>query len=138
MDLLPEDNTGYGRRDYWDERYAKEDPSTSFDWFRTFADVADEMHALIPDKSSRIVMLGCGNSTLSQDMYDDGYHQIVNIDYSKICVDKMAAMHHEARPEMTWLEGDVRNLQFGPDSFDVAIDKGTMDAMMTSKGDVWV
>jgi hypothetical protein len=36
------------------------------------------------------------------------------------------------------LEMDVRHLQFGDGSFDVAIDKGTMDAMLTSKGDVWV
>ena len=33
---------------------------------------------------------------------------------------------------------DVRNLSFQAESFDVAIDKGTMDAMMTVKGDVWV
>ena len=35
-------------------------------------------------------------------------------------------------------EMDVRDLKFDPASFDVAIDKGTMDAMMTEKGDVWV
>lgn len=33
---------------------------------------------------------------------------------------------------------DIRKLDFVSGSFDVAIDKGTMDAMMTSKGDVWV
>ncbi len=33
---------------------------------------------------------------------------------------------------------DVRDLKFDSASFDVAIDKGTMDAMMTAKGDVWV
>lgn len=33
---------------------------------------------------------------------------------------------------------DVRKLSFDDDTFDVAIDKGTMDAMMTAKGDVWV
>lgn len=35
-------------------------------------------------------------------------------------------------------EMDVRDLSFDDESFDVAIDKGTMDAMMTAKGDVWV
>ena len=35
-------------------------------------------------------------------------------------------------------EMDVRDLKFDEASFDVAIDKGTMDAMMTTKGDVWV
>lgn len=39
---------------------------------------------------------------------------------------------------LTGREMDVRDLKFDADSFDVAIDKGTMDAMMTSKGDVWV
>ena len=54
----------------------------------------------------------------------------------------------------TGLVMDIRNLEFEDDSFDVAIDKGilslvgrrsdsltcpgTMDAMMTTKGDVWV
>lgn len=35
-------------------------------------------------------------------------------------------------------EMDVRELKFESESFDVAIDKGTMDAMMTAKADVWV
>ena len=35
-------------------------------------------------------------------------------------------------------EMDVRNLKFDAGTFDIAIDKGTMDAMMTAKGDVWV
>ena len=54
----------------------------------------------------------------------------------------------------TGLVMDIRNLEFEDGSFDVAIDKGilslfgrrsgsltcpgTMDAMMTTKGDVWV
>ncbi len=33
---------------------------------------------------------------------------------------------------------DIRNLTFPNESFDMVIDKGTMDAMLTSKGDVWV
>jgi len=33
---------------------------------------------------------------------------------------------------------DVRDLHLEDGSFDVVIDKGTMDAMMTAKGDIWV
>jgi len=33
---------------------------------------------------------------------------------------------------------DVRELPFDANTFDVALDKGTMDAMMAIKGDVWV
>jgi hypothetical protein len=39
---------------------------------------------------------------------------------------------------MQWLEMDIRQLTFPDESFDVVIDKGTMDAMLTTKGDVWV
>lgn len=82
-------------------------------------------------------MLGCGNSTLSEDMYDDGYKSIVNTDYSGVLIENMQQRHEYTRPEMQWLEMDIRDLKFEQDTFDVAIDKGTMDAMMTAKGDVW-
>lgn len=41
--------------------------------------------------------------------------------------------HHRAGHE-----ADIRSLPYEKASFDVALDKGTMDALMTSKGDVWV
>nr|GAT49627.1 predicted protein [Mycena chlorophos] len=121
-----------------DERYAQETASdASFDWFKSYADLAPLIRGLIPDKNAKVLMLGCGNSTLSQDMYDDGYKNIVNVDYSSVVIEQMQTRHAESRPEMEWLEMDVRNLKFADASFDVAIDKGTMDAMMTAKGDVW-
>ncbi|KAJ7117445.1 hypothetical protein C8R44DRAFT_790733 [Mycena epipterygia] len=70
-------------------------------------------------------------------MYDDGYKNIVNTDYSSVLIEQMRARHSVLRPEMEWLEMDVRDLQFADGSFDVAIDKVTMDGMMTAKGDVW-
>lgn len=49
----------------------------------------------------------------------------------------MKARHAEKRPDMQWLEMDIRDLKFNEGDFDVVLDKGTMDAMLTSKGDVW-
>lgn len=51
-----------------------------FDWFKKYSDIREHLAPLIPNKDARILMLGCGNSTLSRDMYDDGYHNILNID----------------------------------------------------------
>ncbi|KDR80619.1 hypothetical protein GALMADRAFT_222214 [Galerina marginata CBS 339.88] len=134
---LPVKNEQYGTKDYWDQRYLEEEDKESFDWFKSYADLADLIHELIPNKSSRIIMLGCGNSRLSEDMWDDGYRNIVNVDYSGVLIEQMKKRHSTLRPEMTWHEMDVRNLTFEDGTFDVAIDKGTMDAMMTAKGDVW-
>lgn len=50
----------------------------------------------------------------------------------------MISRHAETRPAMQWLEMDIRDLKFEEGDFDVVLDKGTMDALLTSKGDVWV
>jgi len=113
-----------------------EGPDATFDWFKSYAQISDLLGEFI-NLQSRILMLGCGNSTLSEEMYDAGYTKITNIDFSSILIEKMSAKHAEKRPDMKWFEMDVRSLAFEPDSFDVIIDKGTMDAMMTAKGDVW-
>ncbi|KAN0088629.1 S-adenosyl-L-methionine-dependent methyltransferase [Tylopilus felleus] len=95
------------------------------------------MRLLIPDKTARILMLGCGNSKFSEDMWEDGYKNIVNVDYSAVVIEQMRARHAELHPGMEWHEMDVRALSFEDASFDIAIDKGTMDAMMTSSTSVW-
>lgn len=33
-------------------------------------------------------------------MYDDGYTNIVNVDYSAVCIQRMKALHAEDRPKM--------------------------------------
>ncbi|KDQ18894.1 hypothetical protein BOTBODRAFT_63062 [Botryobasidium botryosum FD-172 SS1] len=137
MELVAEKNESYGIKEYWDERYRKEAVDASFDWFKSYNQIASLIAKRIPDKSSRILMLGCGNSTLSEEMWDDGYKNIVNIDYSSVCIENMRRRNLEKRPNMEWLEMDVRKLEFEPESFDIVIDKGTMDSMMTTKGDVW-
>ncbi|KAF8557705.1 S-adenosyl-L-methionine-dependent methyltransferase [Imleria badia] len=135
---LPQNNKEYGTKEYWDSRYSQEAPDTSFDWFKSYADLATHIRLLIPDKTARILMLGCGNSKFSEDMWEYGYRNIVNIDYSAVVIEQMRARHGELRPDMEWHEMDVRALSFENASFDIAIDKGrTMDAMMTSSTSVW-
>jgi hypothetical protein len=41
---------------------------TTFDWFKSYKDVAHLLRPALPDKTVRILMLGCGNSTLSEDV----------------------------------------------------------------------
>ncbi|KAF5362401.1 hypothetical protein D9756_002231 [Leucocoprinus leucothites] len=102
----------------------REEDQSDFDWFKSYKDLAELLHELIPEEQSRILMLGCGNSKLSEDMWEDGYRNIVNTDYSGVLVEKMKQRHGQVRPEMEWHEMDVRDLKFGDGTFDVAIDKG--------------
>ncbi|OCF37401.1 hypothetical protein I316_00522 [Kwoniella heveanensis BCC8398] len=85
---------------------------------------------------TRMLMLGCGNSALGEVLYDAGWTNIVNLDYSKIVIDQMKE-RHTSRPLMEWHEMDVLDLKYGEEEFDLVVDKGTMDAMLTTKGDPW-
>ncbi|KAL9710951.1 hypothetical protein Ac2012v2_005492 [Leucoagaricus gongylophorus] len=45
-------------------------------------------------------MLGCGNSKLSEDLWEDGYKNIINTDFSGVLIEKMKQRHKQIRPEM--------------------------------------
>ncbi|CAG8639306.1 6868_t:CDS:2, partial [Ambispora gerdemannii] len=143
-DVIPNDVRAYRDKEYWDMRYQKEMITSeintkTFDWFKTYKDLKPLFNVHLTHNSPKILMLGCGNSTLSENLYDDNtnYRQITNIDFSKIVIDQMYKRCHETHKEMQWLVMDVRNLKFSDTSFDYVIDKGTMDALMCDKGDVW-
>ena len=52
-------------------------------------------------------MVGCGNSRLSEDMYDVGYHNITNIDISDTVIRQMTERNGKKREEMTFEKMDV-------------------------------
>ena len=80
--------------------------------------------------SSRILMVGCGNSLLSEQMYDAGFTDITNIDISHTVITQMIAEMEPKQKPMKWLMMDALNMTFANNSFDVVIDKGTLDALI--------
>ncbi|MED6261405.1 hypothetical protein ATANTOWER_004779, partial [Ataeniobius toweri] len=78
----------------------------------------------------------CGNSNLSGDMYSAGYHAITNMDYSSVCISVMSARYSSC-PGMTWHQMDVRQLSFSDASFDVILEKATLDAIMVEEKSPW-
>lgn len=78
----------------------------------------------IPSKDSTVLIVGCGNSNFSSDLYDCGYHYITNIDYSHVVIEKMKVKNMN-RAEMKWIQMDMKDMSlFHDNSFDVIIDKG--------------
>ncbi|KAF3925515.1 hypothetical protein AA313_de0209562 [Arthrobotrys entomopaga] len=116
--------------DYWDDRYKAPDED-SYEWFKSYDQIRRLIENHIPDQSSTIINLGCGNSLLSPKMYEAGYKNIDNIDFSTVVIQKMS----EKYPEQAWKVGDIRATGYPDDHFDVAIDKGTLDAMLS--GSLW-
>ena len=118
----------YGNPEYWEARY--KDINSTFDWledYRTLKDIIDNLS--IPKETGKIINLGCGNSEFSENMYDDGYHNIYNIDISKNVINIMKK-RNEKRPKMSFEVMDVRDLKYENNSIDLAVDKSTIDALL--------
>jgi SAM-dependent methyltransferase len=93
---LPKHNSDYSNVDYWNVRFKEE---KEYEWLMSYSTLRDLLRPRI-NFDSRILIVGCGNSPFSAEMYDDGYHNIVNIDFSKVVIDEMRQRHQEARPIM--------------------------------------
>jgi len=138
----------YANWRYWDDYYNKTDAGEKYDWYGTWdAEVheiefkprgvgapvkATRMSHLIAaylDPKSRILMFGCGNSDMSEKMYTDGYQDIMNIDISDQLLKNLRDRLGKKHPKMTWKLENVSALSFESGSFDVTLDKGTLDAI---------
>ena len=76
-------------------------------------------------KEARILHLGCGNSTLTSDLHGLGYTQQTNIDFSVPVITAMQVKYRGLNS--VWEVMDVNDMKFTSNSFDIAIDKATMD-----------
>lgn len=117
----------YGDALYWDARYIQE--STSFDWYQRYSSLRPFVRKFVPT-SSPVLMVGCGNAVMSEDMVKDGYEEIMNVDISSVAIDMMKRKHANI-PQLKYMQMDVRDMSFFPDeSFGTVIDKGTLDSLM--------
>lgn len=62
-----------------------------------------------------------------------GYTSITNIDVSRVCVDQMMERYKD-KPTLQWQQMNVCSLDFPDESFDVVVDKGTMDSILCGEG----
>jgi len=105
----------------------------------------------------RVLILGCGNSTLGEEMQRDGWlGPIANVDFSQVVIDQMKNKYDDAfydrwysshkrgpysstlpppPPKMEFVCADITGrLPFDDQSFDLIVCKGSFDAILTSAG----
>ncbi|XP_047070448.1 EEF1A lysine methyltransferase 4-like isoform X1 [Lolium rigidum] len=117
----------YGEAWYWDERYRKE--AGPFDWYQKYPALAPLLRLYVRPHQ-RLLLVGCGNSVFGENMVDDGYQDVVNIDISSVVIEQMKKKYHD-KPQLKYTKMDVKNMSdFESGSFDAVIDKGTLDSLM--------
>lgn len=103
-------------KENWDEFFKIRSSDEPFEWYAEWAELKDplisqfsldEAEAL----NAQILLPGCGNSRLSEHLYDAGFRGVTNIDFSKVVISDMLRRNVRLRPGMRWRVMDMTKMQ---------------------------
>ncbi|CAI5732256.1 unnamed protein product [Peronospora destructor] len=121
----------YGKVTYWEERYAKD--SEPFDWYQRYEGLKELLNQYVK-KTDNILMAGAGNSRLSEEMVNDDYQKVMNVDVSEIVIQQMAAKYKDQAEKLQWQKMNMCSLEFANETYDAVVDKSTMDSILCGEG----
>lgn len=104
-------------KENWDEFFSIRSSDEPFEWYAEWAELRDPLISQIPvsepeaSSSTQILVPGCGNSRLSEHLYDAGFRGITNIDFSKVVISDMLRRNVRQRPGMRWRVMDMTKMQ---------------------------
>ena len=88
-------------------------------------------------KNDKILNLGCGNSRLSEELSEEGYEDITNIDFSPKVIAIMEEKCKPKFPKMSFKVMDALDMkEIQSSSFNTVIDKGTLDSVLCGDNSV--
>ena len=99
------------------------------EWFLDYQALQTYINTHIPYKEKMVLLLGCGLSLLGEHMAKDGYEQVVGVDYSEICIQRMNNVPNKM---CRYLVADVTAMsrEFEDETVDAVLDKATLDSLM--------
>ncbi|GER28789.1 S-adenosylmethionine-dependent methyltransferase [Striga asiatica] len=124
-------------KENWDQFFTIRGSDDSFEWYAEWPQLKSLLTSSLlaqsePLKAAAVNILvpGCGNSRLSEHLYDAGFTNITNVDFSKVVISDMLRRNVRDRPGMKWRVMDMTAMQFANAAFDAILDKGGLDALM--------
>ena len=115
-------------KENWDEFFKLRSSDEPFEWYAEWSELRDPLISHIsasneaplegealpsPSQSPQILVPGCGNSRLSEHLYDAGFRDITNVDFSKVVISDMLRRNVRQRPGMRWRVMDMTKMQVG-------------------------
>ncbi|XP_041695114.1 eEF1A lysine and N-terminal methyltransferase isoform X2 [Coregonus clupeaformis] len=131
MSLLPRTAEEFSSAEYW-ERFFKKRGEKAFEWYGDYNKLCGVLHKYIKPRD-KVLVVGCGNSELSEQLYDVGYRHLTNIDISETVVNHMNQKNAKQRPDLTFQTVDATQTPYEDGSYQAALDKGTLDAMASQE-----
>lgn len=78
--------------------------------------------------------MGCGNGRIQEELYEDGYQNIINNDISPTVIAQMEKVKQEkGYNKMEYHVMDVTEMDYPSKTYDMVLDKSTIDALLCSK-----
>ena len=136
MNILPKTHEEFSQVEYWNTFFKKRG-KRNFEWYGEYPELCGIFLKYIKMKDN-VLIVGCGNSTVSMCLYDAGYRNITNIDISHIVIRQMRKINAIMRPQLVYEHMDATQMVYADSTFNVVLDKGTLDALMpdTKEGTV--
>lgn len=128
MNLLPKSHEEFSQVEYWNTFFKKRGKK-NFEWYGEYPELRSIFLKYIKVKDN-VLIVGCGNSTVSMCLYDAGYRNITNIDISHIVIKQMRDINASIRPQLVYEHMDATQMTYSDNTFNVVLDKGTLDALM--------
>ncbi|XP_072016600.1 eEF1A lysine and N-terminal methyltransferase-like [Amphiura filiformis] len=135
MELLPTSNAHVESKDVW-TKFLKQKEKI-IECYGDYPDLCGLLHKYIKSADHALV-LGANNSTVGESLYDVGYHSLVVVDSNENAIKKLVAKNENKRPEMKFASMDFGKMTYGDDSFNVVLDRGTVDSLILqdTSGDI--
>lgn len=99
-------------KENWDKFFTIRGGDDSFEWYAEWPQLRDPLLSHLSNINiPQILVPGCGNSRLSEHLYDAGFPAITNIDFSKVVISDMLRRNIRLRPDMRWRVMDMTTMQ---------------------------
>lgn len=134
----------YSDASFWDDRYKEtlnlndNDNSKTYEWYVSFNDIKfniDRDISSLDYNSNKfsIMVSGCGNSSLCEDLETNGYDNIIGTDYSKEVITFMTKRANDLNYKCKYIVTDLCNMKnINSATYKIIIDKGTLDAISSA------
>ncbi|CRG98164.1 conserved Plasmodium protein, unknown function [Plasmodium gallinaceum] len=108
MEILPAGYSDFRNKNYWNRFFNILDKK-NFEWYGNYEDIKNIIYECIRNrfnysnnsdekdnlslkrinKNCLLINAGCGNSNISYEFFEDGFQNIINLDYSEVVIEKM-------------------------------------------------
>lgn len=131
----------YSNKEYWENRF--ENQKGYFDWYGGWNEIKDSILTNLNNDNKEklnILIVGCGNSQITENLYKEGFCNITNIDIASNVIENMRIEfnnkyktfnnnNNDNNVNINYLQMDATSMNFKDNTFDLIIEKGTLDAL---------